>query len=74
MINTILFILVIICLAGWTYFSIRQQIKFNECYAAMLAIRDMTDEKCLEYAQYVVKALKEKNKTVLTYTAWKNEL
>lgn len=73
MINTVLIILVIICLAVWTYFSIRQQMKFNECYAAMLAIRDMTDEKVLEYAQYVVKALKE-NKTVLTYTAWKNGL
>ena len=73
MINTVLIILVIICLAVWTYFSIRQQMKFNECYAAMLAIRDMTDEKALEYSQYVVKALKE-NKTVLTYTAWKNGL
>ena len=73
MINTVLIILVIICLAVWTYFSIRQQMKFNECYAAMLAIRDMTDEKVLEYAQYVVKALKE-NKTVLTYTAWNLKL
>ena len=73
MINTVLIILVIICLAIWTYFSIRQQMKFNEMYAAMLALRDMTDEKCLEYAQYVVKALKG-NKAVLTYTAWKNGL
>lgn len=73
MINTILITLVIICLAGWTFFSMRQQVKFNEMYAAMLAIRDMTDEKCLEYAQYVVKALKE-NKTVLTYTAWNLKL
>ena len=69
MINTVLITLVIICLAICTYFNMRQHMKFNECYAAMLAIRDMTDEKCLEYAQYVVKALKE-NKTVLTYTAW----
>ena len=69
MINTVLIILVIICLAISTYFSMRQQMKFNEMYAAMLAIRDMTDEKALEYAQYVVKALKE-NKAVLTYTAW----
>ena len=50
MINTILITLVIICLIGSTYFSMRQQMKFNEMYAAMLAIRDMTDEKCLEYA------------------------
>ena len=73
MINTILIILVIICLAICTYFNMRQQMKFNECYAAMLAIRDMTDESILEYAQYVVKALKE-NKTVLTYTAWNLKL
>lgn len=69
MINTILITLVIICLAVWTYFSIRQQMKFNEMYAAMLAIRDLTDEKVLEYSEYVLKSLKE-NKTVLTYTAW----
>jgi len=73
MINIILTIIAIICLIGWSYFTIRQQMKFNEIYAAMLAIRDMTDEKCLEYAQYVVKALKE-NKTVLTYTAWQLKL
>ena len=73
MLNTILITLVIICLIGSTYFSMRQQMKFNEIYAACLAIRDMTDEKTLEYAQYVVKALKE-NKTVLTYTAWNLKL
>lgn len=73
MINTILITLVIICLIAWTFFSMRRERKFDEMYAAMLAIRDMTDEKCLEYAQYVVKALKE-NKTVLTYTAWQLKL
>ena len=73
MINTVLIILVIICLIGSTYFSMRREQKFDEMYAAMLAIRDMTDEKCLEYAQYVVKALKE-NKTVLTYTSWQLKL
>lgn len=73
MINTILTIIAIICLVAWTYFSIRQDRKFNEMYAAMLAIRDITDEKALEYAQYVVKALKE-NKTVLNYSAWQLKL
>lgn len=73
MINTILTIIAIICLVVWTYFSIKQERKFNEMYAAMLAIRDMTDEKALEYAQYVVKALKE-NKTVLSYSAWQLKL
>lgn len=73
MINTILTIIAIICLVVWTYFSIRQEKKFNEIYAACLAIRDMTDEKALEYAQYVVKALKE-NKTVLSYSAWQLKL
>ena len=73
MINTILTIIAIICLVVWTYFSIKQEQKFNEMYAAMLAIRDMTDEKALEYAQYVVKALKE-NKAVLNYSAWSLKL
>lgn len=73
MINTILTIIAIICLTVWTYFSIRQEQKFNEMYAAMLSLRDITDEKALEYAQYVVKALKE-NKTVLSYSAWQLKL
>lgn len=73
MINTILAVIAIICLTVWTYFSIRQEQKFNEMYAAMLALRDITDEKALEYAQYVVKALKE-NKTVLNYSAWQLKL
>ena len=69
MINTILFTLIIVCLVCWTYFSVRHERKFNEIYSACLAIRDMTDEKALEYAQYVVKTLKE-NKTILSYSAW----
>lgn len=67
--NSVLILIFIVCLIISLYFSMRQQMKFNEMYAAMLAIRDMTDEKCLEYAQYVVKALKE-NKAVLSYSAW----
>lgn len=73
MINTILTIIAIICLVVWTYFSVKQERKFNEMYAAMLSLRDITDEKALEYAQYVVKALKE-NKTVLSYSAWNLKL
>jgi cbb3-type cytochrome oxidase subunit 3 len=69
MINTVLIILVIICLAGWTFFSMRRERKFNEIYAAMLAIRDMTDEKALEYVKYVTQTIKNKGK-VLSYSAW----
>lgn len=73
MINTVLITLVIICLACWTFFSMRQERKFNEMYAAMLAIRDMTDEKTLEYVKYVTQTIKNKGK-VLTYTAWNLKL
>ena len=69
MINTILITLVIICLACSTFFSMRQQMKFDEMYAAMLAIRDITDEKALEYVKYVTQTIKNKGK-VLSYTAW----
>ena len=72
MINTILVILVIICLAIWTFFSMRQQMKFDEMYAAMLALRDMTDEKALEYVKYVTQTIKNKGK-VLSYTAWSSK-
>lgn len=69
MLNTILITLVIICLACWTFFSMRQQMKFNEMYAACLAIRDMTDEKALEYVKYVTTAIKNKQK-VMSYSEW----
>lgn len=69
MINTVLIILVIICLIGSTFFSMRRERKFNEIYAAMLAIRDMTDEKALEYVKYVTQTIKNKGK-VLSYSAW----
>ena len=69
MINIILFALVIICIACWTFYSVRQEQKFNEMYAAMLAIRDITDEKALKYVKYVTQTIKNKG-TVLSYTAW----
>lgn len=72
MINIILFALVIICISCWTYFSIRQEQKFNEMYAAMLAIRDITDEKALEYVKYVTQTIKNKGK-VLSYSAWSTQ-
>ena len=73
MINTILITLVIICLACSTFFSMRQQMKFNEMYAAMLAIRDMTDEKALEYVRYVTQTIKNKGNKVLSYSAWSTQ-
>lgn len=69
MINTILITLVIICLIGSTFYSIRQERKFNEMYAAMLAIRDMTDEKALMYVKYVTQTIKNKGK-VMSYSEW----
>ena len=69
MINTILTVIAIICLAIWTYFSVRQERKFNEMYNAIISIRDKNDEKIMEYVEYTVKALKN-NQTVLNYSAW----
>ena len=73
MINIILITLAIICLAGWTFYSIRQERKFNEMYAAMLAIRDMTDEKALMYVKYVTQTIKNKGK-VMSYSEWNLKL
>ena len=69
MINTILTVIAIICLILWTYFSIRQERKFNEMYEYVKAIGEQTDEKALEYVKYVTKAIKNKQK-VLNYSAW----
>jgi hypothetical protein len=68
-ISAIVIVLASVC----TYFSVRREMKFNEMYAAMLAIRDMTDEKALEYVKYVTQTIKNKGK-VLTYTAWNLKL
>lgn len=69
MINTILTVIAIICLAVWTYFSIRQERKFNEMYEYIKAIGEQTDEKALEYVKYVTTAIKNKQK-VLNYSTW----
>ena len=70
--NSILILVFIICLIISLYFSIRQEQKFNEMYAAMLAIRDITDEKALEYVKYVTQTIKNKGK-VLSYSAWSTQ-
>lgn len=69
MINTILTVIAIICLIVWTYFSIRQERKFNEMYEYIKAIGEQTDEKALEYVKYVTQAIKNKQ-TVMNYSAW----
>ena len=69
MINTILTVIVIICLAIWTFFSVRQDRKFNEMYEYIKAMGELTDEKALEYVKYVTQAIKNKQK-VLNYSAW----
>ena len=69
MINTILTVIAIICLIVWTYFSIRQERKFNEMYEYIKAMGEQTDEKALEYVKYVTTAIKNKQK-VLNYSAW----
>jgi len=69
MINTILTIIAIICLVVWTYFSIRQERKFNEMYEYIKAMSEQTDEKALEYVKYVTQAIKNKQK-VLNYSTW----
>ena len=69
MINTILTVIAIICLIVWTYFSIKQERKFNEMYEIIKAIGEQTDEKALEYVKYVTQAIKNKQ-TVLRYIEW----
>ena len=73
MINTILTIIAIICLIVWTYFSIRQERKFNEMYEYIKAMGEQTDEKALEYVKYVTQAIKNKQK-VLNYSTWTLQL
>lgn len=73
MINTILTIIAIICLIAWTYFSIRQERKFNEIYKYIRAIGEQTDEKALEYVKYVTQTIKNKQ-TVLRYSEWNTNI
>ena len=69
MINTILIVIAIVCLVVWTYFSIRQERKFNEMYEYIKAMGEQTDEKALEYVKYVTQAIKNKQ-NVLNYSTW----
>ena len=73
MINTILTVIAIICLITWTYFSIKQERKFNEMYEIIKAIGEQTDEKALEYCRYVVSSVKNKQ-TTLRYSAWNQNI
>lgn len=69
MINTILTVIAIICLAVWTVLSVRQERKFNEMFEIIKAMGEHTDQKALEYVKYVTTAIKNKQ-TVLRYSEW----
>ena len=69
MINTILTVIAIICLIEWTYFSIKQERKFNEMYEIIKAMGEQKKKKALEYVKYVTTAIKNKQ-TVLRYIEW----
>jgi UDP-N-acetyl-D-mannosaminuronate dehydrogenase len=73
MINIILTVIVIICLAIWTYFSIRQERKFNEMYEYIKAMGEQNDALALEYVKYVTTAIKNKQ-TPLRYSAWNTNI
>ena len=69
MINTILIAIAIVCLVVWTYFSIRQERKFEQMYQVIMTLNEQNDEKIMEYVKYTVTALKN-NQKVLNYSAW----
>lgn len=73
MINTILTVIAIICLAVWTVLSVRQERKFNEMFEIIKAMGEQTDEKALEYVKYVTTAIKN-NQTVLRYSEWNTNI
>ena len=73
MINTILTVIAIICLIIWTYFSIKQERKFNEIFEIIKAMGEQTDQKALEYVKYVTTAIKNKQ-TVLKYSEWNTNI
>ena len=73
MINIILTVIVIICLAIWTYFSIRQERKFNEMYEYIKAMGEQNDAIALEYVKYVTAAIKN-NQKVLKYSEWSQNI
>lgn len=69
MMTLILNIIVVVCIVCWTYFDIRREKRMMEMYSYIKAMNEQNDEKALEYAQYVVEALKN-NQTVLRFSAW----
>ena len=73
MISTILTVIVIICLAVWTFFSVRQERKFNEMYEYIKAIGEQNDALILEYVKYVTAAIKN-NQKVLRYSEWNTNI
>ena len=72
MINTILTVIAIICLIIWTYFSIKQERKFNEMFEIIKAMGEQTDEKALEYVKYVTTAIKNKQKVLIYIECYQN--
>lgn len=73
MINTILTVIVIICIAAWTFFSVRQERKFNEMYEYIKAMGEQNDALVLEYVKYVTTAIKN-NQKVLRFSEWSQNI
>lgn len=73
MINTILTVIVIICLIAWTFFSVRQERKFNEMYSYIKAMGEQNDAIALEYVKYVTAAIKN-NQKVLRFSEWNTNI
>lgn len=71
--NTILTVIVIICLIAWTFFSVRQERKFNEMYEYIQSIGEQNDALVLEYVRYVTSAIKN-NQKVLRYSEWNTNI
>lgn len=69
MINSLLITLLFISLVLWTVFAIRKERMFSELYWMIKNQMEKDDEKALEYAQYVIEALKN-NQKVLNYSTW----
>ena len=73
MINTILTVIVIICLIAWTFYSVRQERKFNEMYEYIKAMGEQNDALTLEYVKYVTAAIKN-NQKVLRFSEWSQNI
>ncbi len=73
MINTILTVIVVICLIAWAFFAVRQERKFNEMYEYIKAMGEQNDAMALEYVKYVTAAIKN-NQKVLRYSEWSTNI